>query len=119
MSRTIDLDGDLTEDDVRYLKDRPWLIAEAKFQGFDDIEDRMAAALAGDLAPDEVTNELVNPNTDYHSLNLAQLKDMAAGRGLETKGGVKVLIERLTISDNVGSTVSREAEGAIEGENAS
>lgn len=118
MSRKVDVDN-LSADDAQYMKDRPWTIAEAKFQGVDDIEDRIKEALDPDPEPEvqpagEGDEAAVVVN--YGALGLPALRKLTASRGLPATGGKKALVEVLEATDvstGVTATVSREAEGAV------
>jgi hypothetical protein len=117
MSRKIDLDSDLSADDALYLQDRPDLINEAKLQGASDIEERIASALEPDPVPEvQTSDDDVATFTNYEGLGLADLRKLAASRGLSDSGAKKVITDRLRAADvstGVTATVSREAEGAV------
>ncbi len=111
MSRQVDLD-DLTADDVEYMRQRPWLIAEAKLRGVDNIEELMAEAAEGDSAKD--TAEFVSTTAvDYGAKKIGELRTAAKTRGLSTEGSKKDLVERLSTHDQISSTTSAEAAGAV------
>jgi hypothetical protein len=109
MTRKIDVDN-LDADDVQYMRQRPWLIDEAKLQGVTDIEDRMTDV----DKKDEPEEPDVTGPPDYTKKGLPELRSLAESRGLDKTGGKAKIIERLQIADAPAATVSREAEGAAE-----
>jgi SAP domain-containing protein len=95
MGRQIDVDN-MTVDDVAHLRQRPWLVDEAKqVHGVDDIEERMDEV--EQKAADE--EKQVVESGDYESLNWAQLRELAASRNLDRSGKKAELVQRLKEDD--------------------
>lgn len=116
MSRKIDVDN-MSADDALYMQQFPWMINEARLQGVTDIDDRIAEALDPDPEP------VVEPAgegdeaavvTNYGALPIGDVRRLAESRGLPSSGTKKTLVSVLEAAD-VGTTVSREAEGAVAG----
>jgi hypothetical protein len=103
MTRQIDLDN-LDADQVIYIRQRPWLIQEAKLRGVDDIEERLEA----------VENPTVERGGDYDDLKLAALRQTAESRGVDKSGSAKEIRERLQEADAAAAGTSEEATGAQE-----
>jgi hypothetical protein len=95
MAREIDVDN-LDVDQVAYLRQRPWLIEEAKqVHGVDDIEDRMAEVEQKDAEKQQQAVEA----GQYDDLNIKQLRELAANRQLDKSGPKSELIQRLQEED--------------------
>ena len=103
MTRQIDLDN-LDADQVAYIRQRPWLIQEAKLRGVDDIEDRLEA----------VENAPVVQGGDYDDVKLTDLRKLAESRGIDKGGSAKEIRERLQEADAAALGTSEEADGALE-----
>jgi SAP domain-containing protein len=95
MARDIDVDN-LDIDQVKYLRQRPWLIEEAKqIHDVEDIEDRMA----------EIEQEEAKKLNDaaeagrYDGLKLPDLRLLAESRQLDKSGSKSDLISRLDDED--------------------
>ena len=118
MTREVDVDN-LDLDGALYLEDRPWLVADAKQLGVDDIEERIAEAKAKAADEDSKAKE----SGEYDNLNIKQLRDLAASRLLDKSGSKAELVQRLTEEDerlatarNVSKPISineREGDSAI------
>lgn len=113
MARTVDLDK-LDKDDVAYLRQRPWLIEEAKqVHGVDDIEDRLAD-VEGQSAEEEA--KLVKKG-DYKALTWKQLRELAASRQLDSSGPKGELVQRLEEDDEYQKKLAKvQSEPEPEGE---
>jgi len=95
MAREIDVDN-LDVDSVAYLRQRPWLIEEAKqVHGVDDIEDRMAEVEAKAAAEVEAKAD----SGEYDSLNIKSLRELAVSRQLDKSGSKAELVQRLQEED--------------------
>jgi hypothetical protein len=107
VTREVDLDN-ITPEDAAYMRQRPWLINEARLRGVDDIEDRLVEA--EEYTPEETAAISVR---SYEDLELPALKKVAQARGLEAKGGKAKVVERLREQDAARGGISAEAEGAL------
>lgn len=94
MARNIDYDN-LDIDSVRFLRERPWLIKEAEYQGYEDIEDKLAEieqAEADKVAADRESGA-------YDDLGIKNLRQLARDRNLDSSGRKVDLISRLKEDD--------------------
>jgi phage/plasmid primase-like uncharacterized protein len=113
MARDIDVD-DLDVDSVAYLRQRPWLIEEAKqVHGVDDIEERMAAVEQAEQAKQDKVVE----SAQYDELNLKQLRELAENRQLDKSGNKAELVQRLKENDDVLAAQLRKSEPVSINEN--
>ena len=98
MARDIDVDN-LDADQVAYLEQRPWLVAEAKQLGVEDIEERIAEVKAQEQAGLDKTIE----GKKYDELKLNELRELAAQRRLDRSGSKAELVTRLEEDDKYQS----------------
>jgi len=113
MARVIDVDN-LDVDQVAHLRQRPWLIEEAKqVHGVDDIEDRMREVEEAAAAKEQAT---VDAGL-YGDLNIKSLRELAVSRQLDKSGSKAELIQRLEENDAVLDANLRRAEAVSINEN--
>lgn len=99
MARKIDYQN-LTEDDLQYLADRQWLIAEGDYLGHKTSETVDAWRADGSLpAPADGDDDGDDDGIEYKDATNAQLKAELESRGLETTGKKDELIARLEAND--------------------
>lgn len=118
MTRHIDFSKPLTEDEIQYVHERPWLLQDARMRGEDiiteesfsvdsDVEDDTETEIEteADEADDETEVETEEAESEedevapYDEWEYAALKDEAGHRGLSKSGSKEQLIERLTTND--------------------
>ena len=115
MSRQIDFTQPLTEDEIAYVNDRPWLLQDARMRGLDIIsdnefvvDDASDASDDSDDDADDADNEEEDDDEEeededlppYEEWSYADLKAEAERRELPKSGSKEQLIERLTESDS-------------------
>lgn len=90
MSRDIDFDN-LSEEDVAYVRDRPWIVDDFNYNNpdtsFDDLVEDSGSAQPGD----EIEN--------YNQVRKADLVDELKHRGLDSTGNKDELVARLEKDD--------------------
>ena len=115
MSRPIDLTKPLSERDLQYLDERPWLWREIAQLGGN--RETLSAGIP--IEPDPNAPDLVDADDaddedevfiPYSELNIAVLRDELTERGLDITGNKKALIARLEEDDE-----AQEAAEADEG----
>jgi SAP domain len=105
MGREIDIDN-LTLDDALHLEQRPWKIAEIEqVHGVDDIRDRIGEVKEAEAAK---LNEAAESGK-YDSLNIRDLRTLAASRLLDKSGNKSDLISRLQDEDDRLAATRRRA----------
>lgn len=103
MAREIDVDN-LDIDQVTHMRQRPWLIEEAKQLGVDDIEERMVDIETKAAADEQATVEA----GQYDDLNIKALRELATSRQLDKSGNKAELIQRLQEEDErLAATLNR------------
>jgi hypothetical protein len=103
MARELDYE-DLDADDVRYMRERPWKIDEAKSLGYDDVEDVMKS-----IEDDEASSaDGAAESGDYESLTLPKLRELARGRQLDPSGNKKAVIETLKHDDETKANANTD-----------
>lgn len=109
MARDIDLD-DMSNDDLIYLSQRASLIKELELQGYDDIRERIDAAVNGgsaDSAPEgdeeEDDEEEDDDEVDYNTGTVKELREELKSRELSTDGDKAELVARLEEDDRNNS----------------
>lgn len=95
MARKIDY-ANLNADDLQYLADRQWLIAEGDYQGFETSK-QVAAFHADGSVPEGSEGE--DDGIEYKDARVADLKAELESRGLPTDGKKEELIARLEADD--------------------
>lgn len=94
MSRQVDVD-ELDRDGALYLRDRPWLVTEAKQQGVSDIEERIADALS-----EESDEEGGAEEGDLETLSLTKLREIAKEKELDISSRKKAdYVEAIRAAD--------------------
>lgn len=102
MAREIDLTKPLTEAEVAYINQRPWLKDEIALIGGD-----VDAIMAGTpMEPAEDDTE--GGDIDYASFAVPLLRAELAERGLDTSGKKAELIARLEEDDELNEAESEE-----------
>jgi|SoiMethySBSTD1v2_1073268.scaffolds.fasta_scaffold24247_5 hypothetical protein len=112
MARQIDVDN-LDADQVAYIRQRPWLIAEAQQLGVEDIEERLAEVEAQAAAEAQKAAE----SGEYDDLNIKALRELAVSRQLDKSGNKAELIQRLTEEDQRLEAQLKRAEAVSINEN--
>lgn len=97
MARSIDYTN-LSAEDLRYLSDRQWLIAEGDYQGF-ETSAAVAAWREDGTVPDQGEIEGEEDGIAYGEATKAQLQEELKSRGLEVSGTKDELIARLEADD--------------------
>lgn len=112
MGRKIDFNTPLSEDDARFVTDRPWLLREAELLGV-EVQFEADAFLTDEESEDE-TGDKSAPDEDedadedeessedegsYSDWEYSQLKTEAVERGLDKAGSKAKLIARLIEND--------------------
>jgi uncharacterized membrane protein YccC len=106
MARVIDVDN-LDVDSVAHLRQRPWLVVEAReVHGVDDIEDRMREVEEAAAAKDQATADA----GQYGDLNIKALRELATNRQLDKSGNKAELVLRLEENDAVLASSLQRAE---------
>lgn len=91
MTREIDFSAALSADDEQYIADRPWLLDEAERQGIEIVREG-DEFLDGSETEDDESEEIEDL---YGPLDYQELKDIAKGFGIETKGNKEQLLTRV------------------------
>lgn len=98
MARKIDFEN-LTDEDLRYVSDRGWLVAEGDYLGH-DVSGQVAAWRAGEVTDEELEEEDDEQDViEYKDATVDQLKAELTARGLDTDGKKADLIARLEAND--------------------
>lgn len=92
MARNIDFDGPLSQEDLDYIAQRPWLSDEAKLRGVELV-------VGETTEEDGETTEDDEDELSYEDMTVAQLKDELKERELSTDGNKADLIARLEGDD--------------------
>lgn len=116
MSREIDFSKPLSEEDLAYVADRPWLKQDAELSGLSVEGGAAPEADEDEVAPEEesVEDEADEDDEDesedeaeadedevatYEEWSFAELKEEAEKRNLSKAGSKEQLVERLEASD--------------------
>lgn len=91
MARTVDFEN-LTDDDLQYLSTRTWLISDAELNGYEGVNDAVAAFLAGEREEEQET-------ITYKQAKVEELRAELERRGLDATGKKDELIARLEADD--------------------
>lgn len=95
MARTVDFENP-SDDDLQYLSERTWLIADAELSGNTALRAKVKAYLAGERA---VAEEEEQETITYKQAKVEELRAELERRGLETDGKKDALIARLELDD--------------------
>lgn len=106
MSREIDFDKSLSDDDLQYLSQRPWLAEQAERQGYEGVKDLVKESVevtdeggtfvsVGSIAQNDVQDHPDN----YEDMTNAELSAELERRDLPHSGTKAELVERLRESD--------------------
>ncbi len=113
MSREIDISA-LTDEDVPYILQRPWLAEQVLHQGYKLPSGYYKAQDLPEPEPEFVAEggEVVVPEEpqNYNELTVSDLRDLLAERGLPTGGNKAELIDRLEEDDGTSEDEEEDIE---------